>query len=58
MGEGLFPEYQIARMARIQRDLRQHSDVPVATVRWQEEDWAPLGAPFYVMDRVDRSRSR
>jgi aminoglycoside phosphotransferase (APT) family kinase protein len=53
MGEGLFPEYQIARMARIQRDLRQHSDVPVATVRWQEEDRGPLGAPFYVMDRID-----
>jgi aminoglycoside phosphotransferase (APT) family kinase protein len=52
LGEGLFPEYQIARMARVQRDLRQHSDVPVATVRWQEEDLAPLGAPFYVMDRV------
>jgi aminoglycoside phosphotransferase (APT) family kinase protein len=53
MGEGLFPEYQIARMARVQRDLRQYSDVPVATVRWQEEDRAPLGAPFYVMDRMD-----
>jgi aminoglycoside phosphotransferase (APT) family kinase protein len=51
-GEGLFPEYQIALMARIQRDLGQHSDVPVATVRWHEEDPAPLGAPFYVMDRV------
>jgi aminoglycoside phosphotransferase (APT) family kinase protein len=53
MSEGLFPEYQIARMARIQQDLRQHSDVPVATVRWQEDDRAPLGAPFYVMDRID-----
>lgn len=53
VGEGLFPEYQIARMARIQRDLRQHSDVPVATVRWHEEDRSLLGAPFYVMDRID-----
>jgi aminoglycoside phosphotransferase (APT) family kinase protein len=53
LGEGLFPEYQIARMARIQRDLQQHSDVPVATVRWQEENRALLGAPFYVMDRMD-----
>jgi aminoglycoside phosphotransferase (APT) family kinase protein len=53
LGEGLFPEYQIARMARIQCDLREYSDVPVATVRWQEEDRAPLGAPFYVMDRID-----
>jgi aminoglycoside phosphotransferase (APT) family kinase protein len=52
-GEGLFPEYQIALMARLQCDLRQYSDVPVAIVRWQEEDIGPLGAPFYVMDRVD-----
>jgi aminoglycoside phosphotransferase (APT) family kinase protein len=53
LNEGLFPEYQIALMARIQRDLRLHSDVPVATVRWQEEDRSALGAPFYVMDRID-----
>ena len=43
-GAGLFPEYPIARMARIQHDLRDHSDVPVANVRWLEEDPAILGA--------------
>jgi len=53
MGEGLFPEYQIARMARIQRDLRQYSDVPVPTVRWHEEGRGTLGAPFYVMERIE-----
>jgi aminoglycoside phosphotransferase (APT) family kinase protein len=52
-GEGLFPEYQIARMARLQSDLRQHADVPVASVAWLEEDPAVLGAPFYVMDRIE-----
>ena len=51
--EGLFPEYPIARMARIQQDLRDHSEVPVANVRWLEEDPAILGAAFYVMDRLD-----
>ena len=51
--EGLFPEYPIARMARIQEDLRDHTDVPVANVRWLEEDPAILGAAFYVMDRID-----
>jgi len=51
--EGLFPEYPIARMARIQQDLRDHADVPVANVRWLEEDPAVLGAAFYVMDRLD-----
>ncbi len=53
ISEGLFPEYPIARMARIQQDLRDHSDVPVAGVRWLEEDRSPLGAPFYVMDRTE-----
>lgn len=51
-GEGLFPEYQIARMAKVQQDLRDHSVVPVANVRWYEEDPSLLGAPFYVMDRM------
>ncbi len=53
VGEGLFPEYQIALMARIQRDLRDHTDVPVANVRWLEEDPAILGAAFYAMDRLE-----
>ena len=53
IGPGLFPDYPIARMATIQRDLRDHSDVPVANVRWLEEDPAVLGAPFYVMDKVE-----
>jgi aminoglycoside phosphotransferase (APT) family kinase protein len=52
-GPGLFPEYPIGRMAAIQRDLRDHSDVPIANVRWFEADSSVLGAPFYVMDRID-----
>ncbi len=51
--EGLFPEYPIARMARVQQDLRDRSEVPVANVRWLEEDPTILGAAFYVMDRLD-----
>jgi aminoglycoside phosphotransferase (APT) family kinase protein len=52
-GPGLFPEYPIERMAAIQRDLRDHSDVPIANVRWFEADSSVLGAPFYVMDKID-----
>ncbi len=52
-GPGLFPEYPIARMAAVQRDLRDHSDVPIANVRWFEANSSVLGAPFYVMDRID-----
>jgi aminoglycoside phosphotransferase (APT) family kinase protein len=51
-GPGLFPEYPIERMAAVQRDLRDHSNVPVANVRWFESDESVLGAPFYVMDRL------
>jgi aminoglycoside phosphotransferase (APT) family kinase protein len=52
-GPGLFPDYPIERMAAVQRDLRDHSDVPTANVRWFEADESVLGAPFYVMDRLD-----
>lgn len=53
VSEGLFPAYPIGRMARIQQDLRDHSDVPVANVRWLHDDSSLLGAPFYVMDRAE-----
>jgi aminoglycoside phosphotransferase (APT) family kinase protein len=52
-GPGLFPEYPIGRMAAVQRDLRDHSEVPIANVRWFEADSSVLGAPFYLMDRID-----
>jgi aminoglycoside phosphotransferase (APT) family kinase protein len=52
-GAGLFPEYPIKRMAAIQSGLRDRSDVPVPNVRWFEGDSSVLGAPFYVMDRLD-----
>jgi aminoglycoside phosphotransferase (APT) family kinase protein len=51
-GEGLFRDYDLAAMATIQRCLGDCPDVPVARVRWLELDPAPLGAPFYVMERA------
>lgn len=33
--------------------LGEHSDVPVARVRWAETDRSILGQPFFVMDRID-----
>ncbi|MBL7487578.1 phosphotransferase family protein [Frankia sp. AgB1.9] len=50
---GLFPDYAIAEMFRLQRDLRDLSTVPVANVRWLEQDPRLLGAAFYAMDRVE-----
>ena len=51
-GEGLFRDYDLVGMARIQQQLGAISSVPVPTVRWVEADPAWLAAPFYVMNRV------
>ena len=52
-GFTVFPTYDIARQFHVMRILGTRTDVPVPRMRWLEEDEAPLGAPFYVMDRVD-----
>lgn len=49
----VFPEYDLASQFRVMRAVRELTDVPVPAVRWLEEDPAALGAPFFVMDRVD-----
>lgn len=49
---GLFRDYDLGVMARVQQRVAETSSVPVARVRWYEPDPAVLGSPFYVMDRV------
>ncbi|MFE3184773.1 phosphotransferase family protein [Streptomyces violascens] len=49
----VFPVYDMARQHRVMRLVAEHTDVPVPRVRWLEEDPAPLGAPFFVMDRTE-----
>lgn len=51
-GGGLFRDYDLGVMARVQQQLAAVSTVPVARVRWYEADAQVLGAPFYVMERV------
>lgn len=48
----LFPEYDLPRQFRLMASLAG-SEVPVPRMRWEEPDAAPLGANFYVMDRVE-----
>ncbi|MER6030249.1 phosphotransferase family protein [Streptomyces sp. NPDC001851] len=48
----VFPEYDMARQYRTLRLVAERTDVPVPRVLWLEEDPAPLGAPFFVMERV------
>lgn len=41
------------RRLRLVSDDELHSDLPVPKVLWLEEDPGPLGAPFFVMERVE-----
>jgi len=50
-GEGVFPEYDIARQHRI-LELLAETEVPVPRVYWLERDDRVLGVPFYVMEQV------
>jgi len=49
----VFPEYDMDRQFRVMREIAALGVVPVPRVRWSEPDPAPLGAPFFVMERVD-----
>ncbi|MBB3665566.1 aminoglycoside phosphotransferase (APT) family kinase protein [Prauserella sediminis] len=48
----LFRHDLFADEFRLMRALHEHGSVPVARVRWLEEDPSILGAPFFVMDRL------
>ncbi len=49
----IFPVYDLESQYRVLEVVGRNSDVPVPKVRWLESDPAALGAPFFVMDRVD-----
>ncbi len=49
----IFPVYDLAGQYRVLDVVGRNSAVPVPKVRWLETDAAALGAPFFVMDRVD-----
>ncbi|MFI8102852.1 phosphotransferase family protein [Streptomyces sp. NPDC086023] len=49
----VFPAYDMPRQHRVMSLVARHTDVPVPRVRWLEEDPAPLGAPFFVMERAE-----
>ncbi len=51
-GFGIFPEYDVAQQFGMMRALAD-TPVPVPEVLWLEEDPSALGAPFYVMTRVE-----
>ena len=49
----LFPEIDLlGQQYGAMKRLGEHTDVPVAHVRWGEADTSVLGQPFFVMDRL------
>lgn len=48
----VFPHYDLETQFRVMRLVAERSRVPVPRVRWLELDPAPLGSPFFVMERV------
>jgi len=48
----VFPEFHLAREFNTMRSL-QDSGVPVPRMFWLETDGSVLGAPFYIMGKVD-----
>jgi aminoglycoside phosphotransferase (APT) family kinase protein len=49
----VFPTYDLERQVRVMRLVGERSAAPVPRVRWYEPDDAPVGAEFFVMDRVE-----
>ncbi|HET7652434.1 MAG TPA: phosphotransferase family protein [Acidimicrobiales bacterium] len=49
----VFPRYDIGAQFRVIVDLHELGVIPLPNPRWCEEDAAVLGAPFFVMDRVE-----
>ena len=51
-GFQVFPEYDLGLQFRIMQALAG-TGVPVPRMFWEEEDPGILGAPFYIMERID-----
>ena len=49
----VFRSYDLAMQFRVMRLVAERSDTPVPRCLWLEEDERVLGAPFFVMERVE-----
>ncbi len=49
----VFPVYDMRQQFDTIRTVAELTDVPVPAVRWCETDPSAIGAPFFVMDRVE-----
>jgi aminoglycoside phosphotransferase (APT) family kinase protein len=48
---GVFPEYDIEKQFKIMQLLKD-TRIPVSNVYWYDNDVSIVGAPFFLMDRV------
>ncbi|WP_026919385.1 phosphotransferase family protein [Gordonia shandongensis] len=49
----VFPTYDLDGQFRLVEHVRDHTDIPLPRLWWSEPKPEALGAPFFVMDRVD-----
>ncbi|MCM6774031.1 phosphotransferase family protein [Nocardia sp. CDC159] len=49
----IFENYDLITQYQVMAGVAAHSDVPVPPLHWLETDESVLGAPFFVMGRVD-----
>jgi aminoglycoside phosphotransferase (APT) family kinase protein len=49
----VFPTYDLELQFRVMQLVGARTDVPVPAARWLELDAGAIGAPFFVMDRVE-----
>src|SRR5690606_7255990 len=49
----VFPRYDLGHQFEVLGEIRRRTSVPVPSVLWHEPDPSPLGAPFFVMERID-----
>ncbi len=49
----VFPLYDFDRQVRVMRMVAERSTVPVPLIAWYETDPAPLGSPFFIMNRIE-----
>ncbi|MFN8627331.1 MAG: phosphotransferase family protein [Candidatus Binatia bacterium] len=52
-GPSPFPTYDLGFQFRIMHAVHAHTSVPVPKVLWLEEDPTIIGAPFFLMQRLD-----
>ena len=52
-GPALFPHYDLGMQFTVTRALSERTGLPVPRPRWYEPGTDVLGAPFFVMDRLD-----